>query len=161
MLKYRVTNVTARDGKPGRAKFIVEAGRLLQPGDSAPVNRLGRETRDDPDLEVQEGDFPPIVDAPKKQPPAVDDDDDDVPAPPKRAKEEAGPARLVTAVRGRKIVPLNPEPAKEVASAATESNDDAPLMADELDDEIPSAKAPVAGLGGFVDMPPPRSTNVG
>jgi hypothetical protein len=154
MLKFRVTNVTARDGKAGRAKFLVEAGRLLQPGECTPVNRLVQGTREDADLLIEEGEFHPIPTAPRKQ---VMDEDDENGEP---IKFEAGAAQLVTTTPTSRSVPLNPgadDDAGDVPQSA--KADDGPLSSDPLDDEIKSAKAssdeaPV----GFADATPAKAS---
>lgn len=167
MLKYRVTNVTGKDGRPGRPKFIIEAGVLLQPGESIPVNRLGPGTKEDPDLDIEQGEFHRVAAEVVKKP-AVDDDDD---IPPRKTKEEAGPARLIDGKRKSKVVPLIAEPTVPPALAARATpaplpppgddpaNDDAPLSRDELDEEVLSAKPEPSGPAGFVDVPPPSAAD--
>jgi hypothetical protein len=156
MLKFRVTNVTAKDGKTGRAKFLVEAGRLLQPGECAPVNRLVQGTREDPDLFIEEGEFNSIPTAPRKQ--VVDDEDED--APP--IKVEPGAAQLVTAAKARKVVPLNPgvEDDAPAAAATASKSDDEPLSRDSLDDDVKPAKASEdQAPAGFSDAKPSKSSS--
>lgn len=162
MFKYRVTNTSgARDaGAHARPIFLTEAGRLLQPGDAAPVNRLDKGTQrlvDAGELTVEEGAFPPYVPPKKKKPIEVDDDDDD------RPKKQASPAnekvgfRDVQTGKNRKndkVVPLR------AAGAEEEEAEEQEVMAASTDDEedlgIPSVtKADVVSKTGLPDLVDP------
>jgi len=60
MYKKKVTNNTAKSPKGKRAIFLSEVGKLLQPGASFALNRIGPGTQrliDAGDLQVDEGEF--------------------------------------------------------------------------------------------------------
>lgn len=132
MYKYRITNTAARP------IFLTEAGRLLQPGDAAPINRLDKGTSElvsAGELRVDEGSFPPYV-APKKpkakeRVSSFDDDEDDAPVKKAAPSTEKAALVIVDKKRSSKVVPLiaagGEEPADEdveVMSASTDEDDD-------------------------------------
>lgn len=111
-MKYLVTNTTAQTETGPRRVFIVEAGKLLEPGASIPCNRLDAGTLKLGEagvLKIEEGDFPKPELFPKekssKEPAKIE------PIPPKKPKaakaEEPAPAP-------------KPEPAPKPAPAASD-----------------------------------------
>lgn len=174
MFKYRVTNTSGEreHGAHARPIFLTEAGRLLQPGDVAPINRLDKGTQEiieRGDLRLEEGDFPAYVPPKKPKPKPRDDDDDDQPRTSARKVEDKTPAKFhdVKAGQNKKSVPMiapgaQDEPEKEdeeVLSASTAGDDepdDIPAVTkadlgkkDEDADEDDSA--PSAAAAGFTD----------
>ena len=62
-MKYLVTNTTAQTDTGPRKVFIVEAGKLLDPGASVPCNRLDAGTFKMGEagvLKIEEGAFPKV-----------------------------------------------------------------------------------------------------
>lgn len=159
MFKYRVTNTSGmRDaGAHARPIFLTEAGRLLQPGDAAPVNRLDKGTQqlvEAGELKVEEGAFPPYV-PPKKKP--VEDDDDDQPKKMAAPTHEKAGFRDVQTGKNRKndkVVPLR------AAGADDEQKGGEDVLAASTDEEedlgIPSVtKADVVSKTGLPDLVDP------
>ncbi len=150
MLKFKVTNVS------DLPKFLIEAGRLLKPGQSIAVNRLDAATKADPAYKVEDagGYAAPSPVAKIAAAPAPDDDEDDDRAARAKATapEDTGPARLVDNKVTKRSVPL-----QAVATAAVDDPDDAPEAEvqsaggeDELAGLIPAAaKADITESGGF------------
>lgn len=160
MLKFRVTNISEDP------RFLVEAGKLLQPGQSVAVNRLDPGTRAETRIwgvEESAGGFPAPGLPTLKQGPVNFDDDDDVPA--KKPVVESGPGKLVTATRRKKSVPMvaaggdeptNPsrKPKEEVLRSSAADDDEElerltrpAVAASELRSETPDDR----DEGGFVD----------
>lgn len=170
MYKYRITNTSAdRGAAHARPIFLTEAGRLLQPGDVAPINRLDKGTSelvDCHDLKIEEGSFPPYTPPKKAKVVVKDDDDDDAPRP--KAKQSTEKASLVTVDKRKssKIVPLravgdDDEAADEaeVLSSSTDDDDDlgipavtkADVAKGKLEDLVDPTPAPSAAVAGFRD----------
>lgn len=160
MLKFRITN-TSKD----LPRFIIEAGKLLKPGQSLTVNRVFDATRGEAGLLIEEGEFasasPLAKVLPEKQ--TYDDDDDDAPVKPKAA-EDPGPGKLVDNKKASRIVPLNPDPESTPAVVAAakagqskgEDDDFSARAVDELEGDVAKAdKSTLATKGdeaasGFV-----------
>jgi|SRR5690606_33185835 len=139
MHRLKVTNI----GK--LPKYLIEAGKLLQPGESTTCNRVDAGTRRDPSLKIEEGQFPKPSPAAKVKvgPQRYDDDDDDSPPKKKAPVVDDGPARLVDSRSRRRSVPLVAEDAAamESAVASAENGPDEEWGGkDELDAEIPKAE---------------------
>lgn len=65
MVKYKITNTSSASPKGSRNVFLIEAGKLLRPGDFCCVNRIDGGTRaleETGVLRVEEGEFnlPPL-----------------------------------------------------------------------------------------------------
>jgi hypothetical protein len=161
MFKYRVTNTSgARDaGAHARPIFLTEAGRLLQPGDAAPINRLDKGTQqliDAGELKVEEGAFPPYV-PPKKKKAVESDDEDDRPKKAAAADEKVGFRDVQTGKNRKndKVVPLR------AAGADAEKKDEPEILAASTDDDdlgVPSVtKADVVSKTGLPDLVEPPS----
>jgi hypothetical protein len=173
MFKYRLTNTSRERGAAhARPIFLTEAGRLLQPGDAAPINRLDKGTQeliDIGDLKMETGDYPPYVAPKKPKPKRVDDDDFDRPKKAAPSDEKVGFRDVQTGKNRKndKVVPLptagaEPEKAEEgdAMSASTDDDDDLGIPAvtkndvvsktglKDLDDPSSSSSAAV---GGFHD----------
>lgn len=160
MYKYRVTNTSADRG-PAHARpiFLTEAGRLLQPGDAAPINRLDKGTSelvDCRDLKVEEGAFPPYV--PPKKAKVVDKDDDDAPRPKAAPSTERATLVTVDKRKSSKVVPLR------AAGADDEDASEAEVLAASSDDEddldIPSVTKADVAKGKLEDLVDPRPTPI-
>jgi len=161
MFKYRVTNTSgARDaGAHARPIFLTEAGRLLQPGDAAPVNRLDKGTQqlvDAGELKVEEGAFPPYVPPKKKKPVEVDDDDDDRPKKAAAANEKVGFRDVQTGKNRKndKVLPLR------AAGAEDEDKEEPEILAASTDDDedlgiSAVTKADVVSKTGLPDLVDP------
>lgn len=152
--KYQVTNIS--DGP----KFIAEAGRLLQPGANTTAGRLDETTRLDPGLLVKVGDFDRVAVARVAMEKQRYDEDDEDEAPSAKVALEAGPATLSVVKHQSRIVPLeapyastadSPKLSKAPSLDADEDEDDAPLIKDELDDEVPTADRGPRGKTGNED----------
>lgn len=165
MFKLRITNTSAErdDGQFARPIFLTEAGRLLQPGEAAPANRLNKGTDelvDCGDLKVEEGNFPAFVEAKKKKPVVEDDDEDDRPKVTKSTvADKSEKATLVTVDRKRssKIIPM-------VAAGGDQKEDqegDKDVMkagGDDDDLDIPAVTKADLGTGTGLKDPEPSSS---
>ena len=83
-MKYNVTNVSADSEKGARGVFLTEAGRLLKPGESVPVNRIDPGTwglEKAGVLKISEGDFAPLPIFPSK--PAPEPEEPELPTGPR------------------------------------------------------------------------------
>jgi hypothetical protein len=163
MLKFKVTNI----GK--QPKFLVEAGKLLRPGESTPLNRIEASTRNDKvNFRVEEGDFPQATPPAKTQvgPQTYDDDDDDDDdvLPKKPAVEEEGEAQLVDSKSTKRSVPLPAVGELEGDDGSDPDDDGQDLAKDELDELVAKA-APLEStkdeVAGFVTRTGSSSTNSG
>lgn len=140
MLKFRVTNIS------DDPRFLVEAGKLLQPGQSTAVNRLDQGTRSETRIwKIEEGGgFPePGVPVLRRGPVNFDDEDDQEPV--SRPTADSGPGQLAVVTRRKRSVPMvaaggdepsnpNRKSKDEVFGASTDDGD--------LDDLVKSAGPP-------------------
>lgn len=110
-MKYRVTNTTASTDTGARNVFLIEAGKLLAPGESVPCNRLDAGTRklgETGVIKIEEGDFPKPSPLPVKE----------------EAKAEAAKIEPLPPKKAKKAKP--PKPAPEPAPAPTPAPEPAP-----------------------------------
>lgn len=154
MLRFKVTNISKAP------RYLIEAARLLQPGESVSVNRLDASTKaDTKTYQVEEGEFAKIaVKAPPK--PVVTDEDEEENKGVSPSTMKVGAATLTDIKPTKRVVPLEAPGAED---EETPEEDDEPVRSastqddDELDALIPAADKPEADkpaepqTGGFVD----------
>lgn len=93
-MRFKITNTTDQTDDGARNVFVIEAGKLLAPGQSAPCNRIEKGTRslaEQGALKIEEGDFEkpaPVPEKKKEEKPAPPKAE----APPPKKKAEPAPA---------------------------------------------------------------------